>query len=137
MCLYHLVDRLGVEGKPPGAEVVIRHGQRILIGPARDAPFEHLGRHVVRREPEGAISDGRLDYLRQPEIGQARRSTNQEDVLRLDVTVLDSDESAITGRVAELIEEVNRPSQLVHVAEQLVARQAGKASVTTGTEAVP
>ena len=79
----------------------------------------------------------RLQDLRQAEVGQPDRAADEEDVVRLDVAVLDADQAAVAGRVAGLVEEVDGPGQLVHVAEQLVARQAGQPCSLALAEPVP
>ena len=57
--------------------------------------------------------------------------------MRLDIAVLDPDQlAAVADRVPRLVEEVERLGQVVHVAEQLVARQARQALRLALTEPV-
>ncbi len=80
---------------------------------------------------------GRLEDLRQPEVGQLGRAADEEDVVRLDVAMLDADQAAaFSGRVARLVEEIGRLGQLAHEAEQLVARQASRAGAEPVQEAL-
>ena len=137
MLVEDLVDRVAHERPPARAELGVGHGQRILVAPPRDPAFEHLGRHVVRRHAPRMAGAAGLQDLRQPEVGEPGRAADEEDVVRLDVAVLDPDQAAVAGRVAGLVEEVDGPGQLVHVAEQLVARQAGQALRLARVQAGP
>ena len=131
-----LVHRGACERQLPGAELRVGEGQRVLVGPLRDPPLEHLGGHVMRRHVPRVGGAGGIEHLGQAEVGQADRAADEEDVVRLDVAVLDADEAPVLGPVAMIIEEVDGAGQLLHVAEQLVARHAGEPPRLAGAEPV-
>ena len=82
----------------------------------------------MRRHAPGMAGAAGLQDLGQPEVGEPGRAADEEGIVRLDIAVLDPDQSAaVAERVPRLVEEVERLGQVVHVAEQLVARQARQA----------
>jgi hypothetical protein len=74
--------------------------------------------------------------LRQPEVGQPHRATDEEDVVGLDVAMLDADPRTVGRQVTRLVEEVDGAGEFLHVAKQLVARQAGLTLLPAGAEPI-
>ena len=100
-----------------GEQFLVDDGQAVLVAETADPAVERLRGGVDRRDAAG---DGRLhpfEVLDQAEVGDLDVLVDEEEVLRLDVEVL---------QLVLIVHQVQRFGGLLHVAEQLVARDAGQ-----------
>ena len=117
-----------VERPLPGEQFLVDDGQAVLIAEAADHAVERFRGRVDRRDAAGDWAPSPFQVLDQAEVGDLDVVVDQEQVLRLDVEVL---------QLVLDVHQVERLGRLLHVAEQLVARDARQSLAAALLEAVP
>ena len=89
MAIHHF-RRTAVERQPARQQLDVTDGERILIGKRRRAAVKRLRRGVGGAEHAGVGRVDAFEKLRQTEVADLDAATDQQQVLRLHVAVLDA-----------------------------------------------
>jgi hypothetical protein len=123
-----LADAGAGERPLAGEQPLVDDGQAVLVAEAGDVPVEGLRAGVDGRDAAGDGGLHALQVLDQAEVGHLDVGVDEEEVLRLDVQVL---------QLVLLVHQVEGLGGLLHVAEELVAGDAGHAAGAALLVAVP
>ena len=117
-----------VERPNADQQFLVDDGQAVLVAEPSRPAVERFRGGVHRRDAAGHRRARSLEQLDQPEVGDLDVVVDQEQVLRLDVQVL---------QVVLHVHHVEGFGGLGHVAEQLLARDAGQVLRAALAEPVP
>src|SRR4051812_11361013 len=123
-------------GETAAAQLTVGDGQAVLIGMARHLPTEALGGREGQRTGTDAPRAAPFQDPRLAEIRNLRPAAEEEDVLRLEVTMLEADSMPSLELMPFAVEIINRGGRVGQVTEQLLAGNPPQALRSRFQEAV-
>src|SRR6266540_2498240 len=111
-----------------GQQFLENDGQAVLVRKAADVALERFRSGVNRRHTAGYGCSLPFQQFRETEVTDFDVVKNEQQVLRFHVQMLN---------LVIIVHQIQGFSSLFHVAEELVARDAGKALASTLTITIP
>src|SRR6516225_8132983 len=99
--------------KAAAAKLAPRHRQRVLVRPARHTPLQHLRGRILGSHAALVALDVCPQQTHQAEVTDLDSLTDEQDVLRFNVAVLDADRLGAAHKVTWLVEIVDDPRRLL------------------------